>query len=74
MATTLRAQRRAHLAHIALVEGVIRQFDDMCLTTAASRRRIERNMRAAHVREELANDSPAVTRARYHAALVHPLT
>jgi len=74
MAITLRAQRRAHLAHIALVEGVIRQFDDMCLATAASRRCIERNMRDAHVREELANDSPAVTRARKHTALVHPRT
>ena len=74
MTNRARALRRSHLAHLALVEGVIRQFDDMYRTAADSRRRIQGDMRAAKTREELANDSPAVTRAgtRNGAALMHP--
>jgi hypothetical protein len=74
MTTTARALRKSHVAHIALVKGVIRQFDDMCLAAADSRRRIQGNMRAARAREALATDSPAVTRTRNHRALVHPPT
>ena len=68
--------RRSHLARLALVEGIIRQFDDMCLTAAESRRRIEGDMRAARAREELVTDSPAVTRTgtRKHTARVHRRT
>jgi len=68
--------RRSHLARIKLVEGVIRQFDDMCLTAAQTRRRIERDMRAARAREELVTDSPAVTRTgtRKHPAREDPPT
>jgi hypothetical protein len=62
--STDRLLRRSHLAHLALVEGVIRQFDDMFLTAANSRRRIQDDMRAARSREEPATDSPAVTRPR----------
>ena len=71
--STDRLLRRSHLAHLALVEGVIRQFDEMCLTAANSRRRIQDDMRAARSREELATDSPAVTRprARKGPALAH---
>ena len=61
--TPARALRRSHLAHLTFVNGVIRQFDDMCVTAAASRRRIEGDMRAAHDREQRATDSPGVTRA-----------
>ena len=46
------------------MERVIRQFDEMYLTAADSRRRIQRDMRAANAREEPARDSPAVTRTR----------
>jgi len=68
--------RRSPLARMALVETVIRQFDDMCLTAADSRRRIERDMRAARAREELVTDSPAVTRTerRNPTARVPPRT
>ena len=64
MRTPARVLRRSHLAHIARAESVIRQFDDMCLTVAASRLSIQRDMRADRGRAQLAPDSPAVTRAR----------
>ena len=51
--------RRCHLAHLALVEGVIRQFDDFCLTAAHSPRCVQDDVRAAHTSEGLATDRPA---------------
>jgi hypothetical protein len=52
---------RSHLAYLALVEGVIRQFDDICLTAAHSPRYVQDEVRAAHASEELANDRPAAS-------------
>ena len=66
-----RVLRRSHLNHLTLIEGVIRQFDDMRVITATSRHRIEGDMRAVHTREQLATDSPAVTRARPRRPVVH---
>jgi hypothetical protein len=73
MTTPARILRRSHLAHIARAEGVIRQFDDMCLTVAASRLRIQLDMRADRGRAQFATDSPAVTRTRTrnHTSVVH---
>ncbi len=73
MTTPARVLRRSHLAHIARAESVIRQFDDMCLTVAASRLQIQRDMRADRGREQFATDSAAVTRARTrnHTSVAH---
>jgi hypothetical protein len=58
---------------MARAEGVIRQFDDMCLTAATSRLSIQRDMRTDRGRAQLATDNPAVTRARTrnHTSVVH---
>lgn len=73
MPRTIRVLLKAHRAHMARAEGVIRQFDDMALSAVASRHRIQRDMRADRARAKIAADSPRMVRGgtRSRAILVH---
>ena len=56
---------RGQVANLARVEVIMREFDEMCMAAAELRRRIQRDMRATHAREEIGFlDDQAVTRAR----------
>ena len=70
----MRVLLKAHRAHMARAESVIRQFDDMALTAVASRDCIQRDMRADRTRATIATDSPRMVRGgtRNRAILVHP--
>ena len=63
MSTTMRVVLKAHRAHMARAEGVIRRFDDMALSAVASRQCIERDMRTGRARAKIATDSSRVVRS-----------